>query len=185
MADRRDLGDGGRTLSVVSCARDPDGLDEERRLCYVGITRARDTLILTWARARRRGGELRPGIESRFLRELPPALVEERRTSFATGTGGGWGTQRGWSGGRSTPSRWTPSGPARTAPPRDQEGVFGGAAAFEASADNQDTPRYVKGERVRHRRFGSGAILGLSGVARISRYRSPSMTPKSATSNYW
>jgi DNA helicase-2/ATP-dependent DNA helicase PcrA len=31
------------------------------------------------------------------------------------------------------------------------------------ASDNQDAPRYVKGERVRHRRFGSGAILGLSG----------------------
>ena len=39
----------------------PDGLEEERRLCYVGLTRAKDKLYLTWARARRRGGELRPG----------------------------------------------------------------------------------------------------------------------------
>ena len=46
----------------------PDGLEEERRLCYVGLTRAKDKLYLTWARARRRGGELRPGIPSRFLR---------------------------------------------------------------------------------------------------------------------
>ena len=40
----------------------PAGLEEERRLCYVGLTRAKDKLYLTWARARRRGGELRPGI---------------------------------------------------------------------------------------------------------------------------
>jgi hypothetical protein len=33
-------------------------------------------------------------------------------------------------------------------------------------SDNQDAPRYVKGERVRHRRFGSGAILGLSGAGK-------------------
>ena len=45
-----------------------DGLEEERRLCYVGLTRAKDKLYLTWARARRRGGELRPGMASRFLR---------------------------------------------------------------------------------------------------------------------
>jgi len=43
-----------------------DGLEEERRLCYVGLTRAKDKLYLTWARARRRGGELRPGMASRF-----------------------------------------------------------------------------------------------------------------------
>ena len=76
----------------------PEGLEEERRLCYVGITRAKDALVLTWARARRRGGELRPGIPSRFLRELPPELIDERRTSFAVGAIGGWTGTRGWSG---------------------------------------------------------------------------------------
>ena len=59
----------------------PDGLEEERRLCYVGLTRAKDKLYLTWARARRRGGELRPGIPSRFLRALPPEILDERRTT--------------------------------------------------------------------------------------------------------
>jgi superfamily I DNA/RNA helicase len=42
----------------------------------VGLTRAKDKLYLTWARARRRGGELRPGIPSAFLKALPPAIVE-------------------------------------------------------------------------------------------------------------
>src|SRR5829696_5493027 len=59
----------------------PGGLEEERRLCYVGLTRAKDKLYLTWARARRRGGELRPGIASRFLKAIPPGIVEERRTT--------------------------------------------------------------------------------------------------------
>src|SRR5580765_1449437 len=77
----------------------PDGLEEERRLCYVGLTRAKDKLYLTWARARRRGGELRPGIPSRFLRALPPAIVEERRTSALWAPG--WDGRSG--GGR---SRW-------------------------------------------------------------------------------
>ena len=142
----------------------PEGLEEERRLCYVGITRAKDALMLTWARARRRGGELRPSLPSRFLRELPPELVDERRTSFAAGSAGGWSGQRGWSGGR----EWR--GGSRTyraaVPPRDQEGVFVAPPAAEPASENQDAPRYVKGERVRHRRFGSGAILGLSGVGK-------------------
>ena len=69
----------------------PDGLEEERRLCYVGLTRAKDKLYLTWARARRRGGELRPGMPSRFLRALPPGIVDERRTTslWAPDWGGG------------------------------------------------------------------------------------------------
>ncbi|MBI3666162.1 MAG: UvrD-helicase domain-containing protein [Acidobacteria bacterium] len=55
------------------------GLEEERRLCYVGMTRAQKQLVLTLARSRRRfgGGELEPGRPSRFLREVPARLLEE------------------------------------------------------------------------------------------------------------
>lgn len=56
----------------------PDELEEERRLCYVGMTRAMDTLILTRAHYRRRYGNDAPeaSIPSRFLEEVPPQLVE-------------------------------------------------------------------------------------------------------------
>ncbi len=55
------------------------GVEEERRLCYVGMTRAKKQLVLTGARYRRRygGGELEESIPSRFLREVPPALIED------------------------------------------------------------------------------------------------------------
>ncbi len=58
---------------------DPSGLEEERRLCYVGMTRAMDTLILSRARYRRRYGNDMPdaAIPSRFLEEVPPQLVED------------------------------------------------------------------------------------------------------------
>ncbi|HEU4570175.1 MAG TPA: UvrD-helicase domain-containing protein, partial [Gemmatimonadales bacterium] len=59
----------------------PDGVEEERRLAYVGITRSRDKLYLTWARSRRRGGQLMPGVPSRFLKSLPPERIEEKRTN--------------------------------------------------------------------------------------------------------
>jgi DNA helicase-2/ATP-dependent DNA helicase PcrA len=53
-------------------------LEEERRLCYVGMTRAERRLMLTWARARRRfgGGSLEPSRPSRFLAEIPAELTE-------------------------------------------------------------------------------------------------------------
>jgi DNA helicase-2/ATP-dependent DNA helicase PcrA len=56
----------------------PDELEEERRLCYVGMTRAMDTLILTRAHYRRRYGNDAPemSIPSRFLEEVPSQLVE-------------------------------------------------------------------------------------------------------------
>jgi superfamily I DNA/RNA helicase len=51
-------------------------VDEERRLLYVGITRAQKTLALTWCRSRLKYGSAMPGIISSFLKELDPALVE-------------------------------------------------------------------------------------------------------------
>ncbi|HEX8814952.1 MAG TPA: UvrD-helicase domain-containing protein [Terriglobales bacterium] len=58
---------------------DPDDIEEERRLCYVGMTRAMDTLMLTRAVYRRRYGTDLPeaSIPSRFLEEVPPELMEE------------------------------------------------------------------------------------------------------------
>ncbi len=58
---------------------DPTGLEEERRLCYVGMTRAMDTLVMTRARYRRRYGNDAPeaSVPSRFLDEVPSRLVED------------------------------------------------------------------------------------------------------------
>ena len=58
---------------------DPTGLEEERRLCYVGMTRAMDTLVMTRARYRRRYGNDMPeaSVASRFLEEVPSRLVED------------------------------------------------------------------------------------------------------------
>jgi DNA helicase-2/ATP-dependent DNA helicase PcrA len=125
-----------------------EGLEEERRLAYVGLTRAKDKLYLSWARARRRGGELRPGAPSRFLKAIPPTIIEEKRTSALWAPGWddaavGMTSRRVWG---------ANAGRASAAP-----------VVEEAS---QDSPRYVKGERVRHRRFGSGTILGLRGAGR-------------------
>jgi DNA helicase-2/ATP-dependent DNA helicase PcrA len=134
----------------------PDGLEEERRLCYVGLTRAKDKLYLTWARARRRGGELRPGMQSRFLRALPPGIVDERRTTSLWAPD--W-QSGGRAGGRSDRAAFRPSD-RLTASPSDRP------TASPPEELSQDTPRYVKGERVRHRRFGSGTIQGLTGTGR-------------------
>ena len=61
----------------------PDDIEEERRLCYVGMTRAMDSLIVTRAVYRRRYGTDLPeaSIPSRFLDEIPPQLLEELGTS--------------------------------------------------------------------------------------------------------
>jgi DNA helicase-2/ATP-dependent DNA helicase PcrA len=128
------------------------GTEEERRLAYVAVTRARDRLYLSWARMRRRGGQLMPGMASRFFDAIPPAVSEERRSSAAFGADA-W---RRATGGARRPPSWLGEAPA----------VPYGATETSPESESQDTPRYVKGERVRHRRFGSGTIKGLVGRGR-------------------
>ncbi len=138
----------------------PEGLEEERRLCYVGITRAKDKLYLTWARARRRGGELRPGRASRFLQALPPEVIEEKRTSSM------WAPDWGGTAGRREGGRAYGAWGASSRFVEDESVPPSRRPAVPPEEVSQDAPRYVKGERVRHRRFGGGTIQGLTGTGR-------------------
>jgi DNA helicase-2/ATP-dependent DNA helicase PcrA len=141
---------------LARTAGEPGGLEEERRLCYVGLTRARERLYLSWARTRYRNGRLELAERSRFLDAVPPLVVEERSTAPA------------WSrAGRDV-------GAARSARGRGPGGSFLGRRSWHVeepeplfdSNESQDTPRYVKGERVRHRKFGGGVVRDVSGVGR-------------------
>ncbi|HVC28489.1 MAG TPA: DNA helicase II [Gammaproteobacteria bacterium] len=60
-------------------SEDLEGLEEERRLCYVGMTRAKQELYLSYAESRRLHGMDNYGVPSRFLREIPPDLLQEIR----------------------------------------------------------------------------------------------------------
>jgi DNA helicase-2/ATP-dependent DNA helicase PcrA len=133
---------------------DPPKLEEERRLFYVGITRAEEKLYLSHTEMRRRNGELLPSIKSRFLREIAGASLDERKTLRVSTMGrGAPGRDIGFSGAYA--SRRTHEVPSwRRATP---------IAEAEVS---QDEPRYVKGERVKHKLFGDGSIAELSGVGR-------------------
>src|SRR3954454_2460443 len=115
---------------------DPPKLEEERRLFYVGITRAEEKLYLSHTETRRRNGELLPSIQSRFLREIAGANLDEKKTLRVTTMGrsrGGASREGGFSG--AYPARRTYDVPSwRRATP---------IAEAEAS---QDEPRYVKGE---------------------------------------
>ena len=66
-------------------ALEEGGEEEERRLCYVGITRARSRLYMTWTRERRLFGRAERNLPSRFVDELPEELTE--RGSSAVGAG--------------------------------------------------------------------------------------------------
>ena len=84
---------------------DPTGLEEERRLCYVGMTRAMDTLVMTRARYRRRYGSDMPeaSIPSRFLEEVPSRLVEDLGSPPARPQFSGSGYGSGYRGAYATP----------------------------------------------------------------------------------
>ena len=115
-----------------------DGLEEERRLMYVAITRARRRLYVSFAQSRLLHGQTRYGIKSRFLEELPENAVKWLTPRVAAGAGGGRFGH--WHDAGVRPS--VPSAPpARSAP---SHGVRVGQA-------------------VRHARFGEGVVINLEG----------------------
>jgi DNA helicase-2/ATP-dependent DNA helicase PcrA len=134
---------------------DPPKLEEERRLFYVGITRAEEKLFLSFTEMRRRNGELLPSIRSRFLREIAAANVEEKKTLRLSTMGRGTVSRgEGFHHSGAYPARRTHDVPS-----------WRKAAITEAEI-SQDEPRYVKGERVKHKLFGDGSIAELTGVGR-------------------
>jgi len=125
---------------------DPVQLEEERRLCYVGITRARQTVYLTHAESRRLHGTDYYPSPSRFLRELPTEVLSEVRIgggrAVPPGLGSRFGGGRRASGGR---------GSARGGPVAGAGPLGGGEDSLEL------------GQRVRHAKFGEGVVLNYEG----------------------
>jgi DNA helicase II / ATP-dependent DNA helicase PcrA len=138
-------------LFPLSRADTPEAVEEERRLAYVGATRARDKLTLSYATARRRNGQLLPAAPSRFLRDVPESLVDERVTRPS------WGIAR--------EVRHTPAA-SRIKPFVVPPLALAAEAEGEAEDRNDDAPLYRPGERVRHRRFGGGTIREVRGQGR-------------------
>ena len=124
-------------------------LEEERRLFYVGVTRAEDKLYLTHARRRRRAGEVMVGRLSPFVDAIPPHLVERVETAVVSESGGYPGRR-----------------PVRPDSGRSIDlGTGDDDLAFDAGL-NQDLPRFVKGEAVVHDTFGSGTVGKVAGFGR-------------------
>lgn len=148
-----------------------EDIEEERRLAYVAITRAKERLVLTHATSRVLFGQLRPGRPSRFLTELPPDDVEHVRYD-------GWIPAAGRALGRAPSSapvswaapRWAgsdaPRGPF-SHPQRAPEAPKGPARSpgeryverDEHVHDGHDGDDAPSGQRVRHRRFGEGVVV--------------------------
>lgn len=126
---------------------DTDGrLEEERRLCYVGMTRAEKILFMSYARSRRHWGDQNFNPPSRFLDEIPTDFIEgvsmiQKRPQF----------MGKYSSTTSTASLSSPS---------FSDDVF---PDYENTSDDSSTP-YRKGAQVRHPVFGAGSIYLIEGA---------------------
>ncbi|WP_411288507.1 UvrD-helicase domain-containing protein [Phenylobacterium sp.] len=146
------------------------GLEEERRLAYVGITRAREEARVSFAANRQVYGRWTSQLPSRFVDELPLANVE---ASSETGYyGGGPGMQQHGSRWDETPSfgagysspgwkRAQTAGYRGSHPGRQQ--VIEGEGRLVAVSESSATSDYGRGDRVFHLKFGYGKVLGVEG----------------------
>ncbi|MFZ5862442.1 MAG: ATP-dependent helicase [Nitrospirota bacterium] len=134
---------------------DPDAMEEERRLCYVGITRAKERLYVTYTGLRRLYGSVQFNAPSRFIEEIPEELkheigVQER---VETGVARGWdspGPRRmgmGTSPAARGPGRTPAFNPYNQEPPESPEGSL-----------------FAVGMRVRHPVWGAGTIQASEGI---------------------
>jgi len=121
------------------------GLEEERRLCYVGITRAMQKLYLSHAESRRLHGEESLTRPSRFLTELPQELLEEVRLQ-----------------GRISRSTYFQDYGKRAHKSEEHATIAGSSA-------QQDGVFLNLGQRVRHPKFGEGVVLNCEGKGKNAR----------------
>ena len=146
-------------LPHVRSFEEAHGLEEERRLAYVGMTRAKDFLMLSAASSRRRFGQESAQVPSRFFREIDAAAVAD---PDALSLLRGESARR-----RDLPGKpvWPrPKRKLRPAEPKvDSDGRY-----YEPDADFEpefldDAPALAVGERVMHAKFGQGVVMKVQG----------------------
>jgi DNA helicase-2/ATP-dependent DNA helicase PcrA len=140
---------------------DEADIEEERRLCYVGMTRAQDQLLLSCAARRRVFGEYQPTQVSRFVDELPPELVERHDARvWAPSSTARFGTEMGAGRqGLHGPRRpWT-----RQPPPSGGDTHEAQATPWRHEDEDQSRSRLGPGRMVRHPQFGLGMVLSVEG----------------------
>ncbi|MDD3142278.1 MAG: 3'-5' exonuclease, partial [Lachnospiraceae bacterium] len=143
------LEDGVFPSYMCITADDPTEIEEERRLCYVGITRAREELVLTCAKRRMVHGETQYNKMSRFLKEIPMYLLSSGKLIEKE-------------------EQETPS----------QNAYVQAKQSFKAKAfatpkptqqfavQNTNGPGYEVGDQVRHKKFGEGTVITITAGGR-------------------
>ncbi|MCC8138650.1 MAG: DNA helicase PcrA [Clostridiales bacterium] len=163
-------------LSINS--EDPDELEEERRLCYVGITRAKKELYLTAAKQRMVRGEMYFHHISRFVEDIPEELLEtsQRKPRYGEEANGAAGTQYGMGGNAGAGMQHAPDGNtisasgSRRARNVNQSAYQQAKAAFQnrsfvhqgVQIQKSDGLDYTVGDRVSHIKFGPGTVTAIA-----------------------
>ena len=178
------LEDGVFPSYMTITSDDPSAVEEERRLAYVGITRAKEDLTITCAKQRMLRGETQYNPVSRFVREVPGELLDnkpqifkkktdfeeyretpESRARFQTAPYGG-----NYAGAPSQAADWRPKAvvkPKRTDPenkPFIAQGIgslAGVAGLSKGAGTKQASLEYGIGDRVRHIKYGEGTVLNI------------------------
>ena len=153
---------------------DPSEIEEERRLCYVGITRAREKLYITNARTRMLYGNTSLTRPSRFINEIPEELTDNNlnapvRSAYGSSfggssysSGGSFGSGSGYSSARNENKTYQP----RQSKPQTTASGFS-RGGFSQSPAKSSTPvnlDFKVGDRVKHKVFGEGLIIGAKSV---------------------
>ena len=131
---------------------DVEELEEERRLCYVGMTRARSRLVLTGAARRRIFGEYQSSDPSRFIDEVPAELVERIMPSYSSSPHQGTFPHYEF--------RTNPYGRGRGTRTKEQEAVY----AYENEDQSALDLSLRIGMKVRHPQFGIGTVLSVEAL---------------------
>lgn len=137
-------------------ALEPAGLEEERRLMYVAITRARKRLYMSFAQTRMLHGQTRYPMRSRFLEELPPEALKWLTPKVSRVEASG-GRASAWA-----ESAWPASNDRKTAYFGAAEGYVGKQSAANVGIE-VNGQQFRIGQAVRHAKFGEGTILTLQG----------------------
>ena len=157
-------------------------VEEERRLCYVGVTRARKQLFLSYARRRMLFNQMQFNAPSCFLQEIPKRLIREEQSSPAQSTsyGAGWGSYGGsgmrkpaeyqsrkpaqYGYGDTVPRRTPPAKPAARGAVQNPWNIPGVQRGFVSSpARNVQVQLFKVGDTVQHPKFGKGVIREITG----------------------
>jgi DNA helicase-2/ATP-dependent DNA helicase PcrA len=157
---------------------DPPLLEEERRLFYVGITRAQQTLVLSYAEERRRAGVITPSRPSSFVVNIPKGMVDERSTVKVRSTGravmssmfGSYGRSGGGRGAFESHANFADDTLSHVPASRRRPGTPV-TRSIEPEDESQADASLATGARVRHRRFGAGTIAEVTGQGREAKVK--------------